>query len=147
MHFVSQDDIGQSRLYNEGMAGRPPTKEAPAFGAKLAALRQAQNWTQPILAEKLGISLAAVVHYERKATNPSGELLSKVASLFNVTVDELLDQQAKPKRKPGPASRLERLTEQLASLPKQKQKAVVEILEGYLKATANGHRLHHANGH
>ena len=131
--------MSQNHVYTlDVMAGRPPINEAPVFGGKLAALRKARGWTQPQLAEMLGISLNALVHYERKATNPSGEFLSKVAKLFNVTVDELLGCEVKPARKPGPPSRLAHLTERLAALPRQKQKAVVEILEGYLK-TANSH--------
>lgn len=122
------------------MAGRPPINDAPVFGKNLAALRKARGWTQPQLARMLNISLAALVYYERKATNPSGEFLSKVATIFNVTLDELLGHEVKPVRKPGPPSRLQQLTDQLSTLPRQKQKAVVEILEGYLKtaAPANG---------
>ncbi len=122
------------------MAGRPPINEAPVFGGNLATLRKARGWTQPQLAKMLGISLSALVYSERKATNPSGEFLAKAATVFNVSVDELLGHAVKPMRKPGPPSRLQQLTEQLSTLPRQKQKAVVEILEGYLKtaAPANG---------
>jgi hypothetical protein len=63
-------------------------------------------------------------------------LVIQAASLLNVSVDQLLDHQVKTPRKSGPPSRLQQLTEQLAALPRRKQKAVVEILEGYLK-TAN----------
>ena len=120
------------------MAGRPQINDAPAFGAKLAALRKEQDWTQPQLAEKLGITLATLVYYERQAKNPSADFVSKVAKLFNVSVDELLGHSVKPTRKPGPPSRLQELTEQLGELPRHKQKAVVEMLEGYLQRTTNG---------
>lgn len=123
------------------MAGRPPINEAPLFGKNLAALRKARGWTQPQLAEKLGISFNALIHYERKAHNPNADFIAKVAKLFNVTVDELLGHEVKTVRKSGPPSRLEQLTNQLSTLPRQKQKAVVEILEGYLKTATNG------NGH
>lgn len=120
------------------MAGRPQINEAPAFGAKLAGLRKAQGWTQPQLAEKLGITLATLVYYERQAKNPGAEFVSKVAKLFNVSVDELLGHSVKPTRKPGPPSRLQQLTEQLAELPRNKQKVVVEMLEAFLqKKSAN----------
>jgi transcriptional regulator with XRE-family HTH domain len=121
------------------MAGRPQINEAPAFGAKLAALRKAQGWTQPQLAEKLGITLATLVYYERQAKNPSAEFVSKVAKLFNVSVDELLGHSVKAIRKSGPPSRLQQLTEQLSRLPRNQQKIVVEMLEGFLhRKSANG---------
>ncbi len=64
------------------------------------------------------------------------------ALAFNVSLDDLLDHHPKLPRKPGPPSRLEQLTQQLATLPRQKQKAIVDILEGYLKTVSNGHATH-----
>ena len=83
------------------------------------------NWTDPFC--------VLLVYYERKAKNPTADILSKVSKLFNVSIDELLGHPIKSVGKPGPPSRIEQLAEQLAALPRQKQKAVVEILEGYLK--------------
>jgi transcriptional regulator with XRE-family HTH domain len=133
--FVAEQLIQESRPYSADMAGRPQLNQAPPFGARLAALRKAHGWTQPQLAEKLGVTLAAVVYYERQAKNPNAELVSKVAKLFNVSVDELLGHAIKPTRKPGPPSRLQQLTAQLAELPRSKQKTVVEMLEGFLQKT------------
>jgi transcriptional regulator with XRE-family HTH domain len=134
--FVLKQLIHQSRAYSEDMVGRPQLNEAPAFGARLAALRKERGWTQPQLAEKFGVTLAALVYYERQAKNPSAEFVSKSAKLFNVSVDELLGHAVKPTRKPGPPSRLQQLTEQLAELPRNKQKVVVEMLEGFLQNTS-----------
>ena len=137
MDFVAKQLIEQNQPYRGDMAGRPQTNEAPLFGARLAALRKEHGWTQPQLAEKLGITLATLVYYERQAKNPSAEFVSKVAKLFNVSVDELLGHTVKVARKHGPPSRLQQLTEQLAELPRNKQKIVVEMLEGFLQKTTN----------
>ena len=67
------------------------------------------------------------------------EQLAALAEALKVPTDSLLGHTTKPTRKPGPPSRLEQLTEQLAALPRHKQKAVIEILEGYLKTAVNGH--------
>ena len=131
--FVKEQLIQKDRPYHADMAGRPQINHAPAFGGKLAALRKEQGWTQPQLAEKLGMTLAALVYYERQAKNPSAEFVSKVAKLFNVSVDELLGHAVKPTRKSGPPSRLQQLTGQLADLPRTKQKVVVEMLEAFLQ--------------
>ena len=130
---MKQQLIQENRPYSADMAGRPQINEAPAFGAKLAALRKEQGWTQPQLAEKLGTTLAAVVYYERQSKNPNADIVSKVAKLFNVSVDELLGHTIKTARKSGPPSRLQQLTEQLSGLPRNKQKVVVEMLEGILQ--------------
>lgn len=142
MDFVSRDHICRSRVYIRDMAGRPPLKDAPAFGAQLAELRKARKWTQPELAQKLGITSAALVHYERKATNPSAEFVSKVAALFNVSVDELLGHTVKPAKKPGPPSQLEERLTAIRHLSRDKQKVVLQLLDSFLqtngKPTANG---------
>ena len=126
-------------LYDERMAGRPPLTPASPFGARLSALRKARGWTQPQLAEKLNITVAAMIYYERKAANPTAEFVSKAAALFGVSTDDLLGITSKPKEKvmakPGPLSRLEQLTQKLSLLPRQKQKVVVEMLEGFLQKT------------
>ena len=41
------------------------------------------------------------------------------------------------RRKRGPSSRLEQLTEELARLPKGKQRVVVQMLEGFLAQESN----------
>ncbi len=123
------------------MAGRPPLTPAPAFGAQLAALRKARGWTQPQLARELGITLAALIYYERKAGNPTAEIVSKVAKLFNVTADELLGVTVKPVRKSGPPSQLEERLVAMRRLPRQKQKVVLQLLDSFLQTSraGNGH--------
>jgi transcriptional regulator with XRE-family HTH domain len=115
------------------MAGRPQLNEAPPFGRNLAALRKARGWTQPQLAEMLGISLNGLVHYERKATNPSAEFIGKVAKLFNVSVDELLGHAVKPARKSGPPSQVEERLLAVRKLPREKQKVVLQLLDSFLQ--------------
>lgn len=127
--------------YIRDMAGRPPLRPAPTFGARLAALRKQFGWTQPQLAKELGITLAALTYYERQAKNPTADFVSKVAETFGVSTDDLLGipskADGKPVAKPGPQSKLEQLTNRLSSLPRQKQKLVMEMLEGILQKTGS----------
>jgi len=124
--------------YISDMAGRPPTKPAPAFGTQLAALRKAHGWTQPQLADKLGITLAALTHYERKAENPTADFVAKAAKLFNVSADDLLGHTVKPARKPGPPSQLEERLTAIRKLPRNKQKVVLQLLDSFLQASSHG---------
>ena len=127
-------------LYSPDMAGRPPSKPAPPFGERLAALRKARGWTQPELAERLGTTVKMVTYYERQATNPTAKTLEKIAEVFGVSTAKLIGEadSSKRSRKPGPPSRLQELTEKLSSLPRSKQKVVVEMLEGFLQKASNG---------
>jgi len=119
-------------------AGRPATKKAPIFGQRLAALRQERGWTQPQLAEQLGVSVKTVTYYERSAKNPTAKTLDRIADVFGVEPSELIhaaDQRPR-KRKSGPPSRLHLLFDQVSGLPRGKQKVVTDLLEGYLEKSA-----------
>jgi transcriptional regulator with XRE-family HTH domain len=89
------------------------------------------------LAEKLGITLAALTHYERKAENPTAEFVAKVAKLFNVSVDSLLGHDVKPERKPGPPSQIEQRLTAVRKLPREKQKVVLQLLDSFLATSGS----------
>jgi transcriptional regulator with XRE-family HTH domain len=130
----AQSVIPENAGYTADMAGRPTTKQAPAFGQRLAALRKQRGWTQNELAERLGTTIKMVTYYEREAANPTRKTIEALAHVFGVSATALVGQ-ANGKangHKPGPPSRLQQLTSQLATLPRQKQKVVVEMLEGFL---------------
>ena len=117
--------------------GRPATKPAPKFGQRMAAFRVAKGLSQTRLAKALGMTRARIVYYERAATNPSLEVVEKVAAFFGVTVGELFNDINRTRRKPGPASQFVQLAERLDQLPRSQQKAVATMLEGYLKQVAS----------
>ena len=120
--------------YNGAMpGGRPATKPAPKFGQRLAALRGERGLSQSALAEQLGTTRSAIVHYERAAHNPSAEFIAKTAKYFGVGFDDLLGGDTKLTRKPGPTPQLAQLTERLAKLPRAQQKMVTAMLEAALQ--------------
>lgn len=114
------------------MAGRPPVKEAPLFGKRLASARRAKGLSQSELAEILGVSAKAVDYYERRAHNPSIEFVGKAAEALSVSFEELGGTGGKPTRKPGLSKKLLRQLEQIQRLPKGKQRFVSELLETVL---------------
>ncbi|MCG8413690.1 MAG: helix-turn-helix domain-containing protein [Pseudomonadales bacterium] len=61
------------------------------FGEKLRRLRQERNWTQPDLAEKLGIEQSWLSKIENDKSIPSSELLEKIAGAFGLELPALLD--------------------------------------------------------
>ena len=74
--------------------------------------------------------------------NPTQKTIERIAKVFGVAPVELMGGHTNGTvtgRKPGPPSRLQQLTDKLSELPRQKQKAVIEILEGYLKTAAPAH--------
>lgn len=61
------------------------------FGEKLSLLRKQHGMTQLELAEKLNLSRQAVSRWERGTAEPSTENLVRIAALFGVPVDALVN--------------------------------------------------------
>ncbi len=113
------------------MVGRPPTREAPLFGKKLAELRTRHGLTQAELALQLGVSQKTVTHYERRTANPSLELINRLASFFEVSPAELVgdDEPKARKGKAGPRSHLDELFDEVRALPRAEQQHIIKQLE------------------
>ena len=61
------------------------------LGEKIKGLRKDTNITQEELAEKIGVSRQTVTKWESDLGMPDVENLKSIATLFNITIDELLD--------------------------------------------------------
>ena len=124
-------------MYAGDMAGRPPTKEAPPFGRRLAEARKRKGWSQSELGKRLDATRALVDYYERRASNPTLEFIQRAAEVLEVPASELVEDEPKMSRKrPGPASKLERQIEQVRKLPRSKQKFVSDFLANVLGESA-----------
>lgn len=65
-------------------------------GRKIAALRRQKDMTQLELADKMGISFQAVSNWERGLSMPDIGKLPELAALFEVSIGELLGEEATP---------------------------------------------------
>ena len=61
-----------------------------SFGTNLIALREARGMSRSTLAENLDIPYTTLRNYETDQREPGHKLLIKLASLFSVSVDELI---------------------------------------------------------
>lgn len=57
---------------------------------RIAELRDQRGWTQEELAQSIGITRAALSHYEKNRRKPDFEILTKLADKFEVTIDYLI---------------------------------------------------------
>jgi transcriptional regulator with XRE-family HTH domain len=129
--------IYENRPYNPpAMAGRPATKAAPLFGQRLVTLRKRKGWTQTELARRLETTREMVDYYERRAPNPSLDVIQKLAEALEVSVPELLgvEMKAAHKRsKPGPAPQLQLRFERIQRLPRKDQEFILRFLDTFLE--------------
>ena len=118
------------------MAGRPPTKDAPLFGKKLAAIRQSKGLSQEALAKLLNTTRANIAYYERNAKNPTLEFIQRCAEILNVSTCDLIEPgKIKSNLKPGPVSKLQEQIQKVQRLPLSKQRFVSDFLNTFLKQT------------
>lgn len=67
------------------------------FGSMIATLRKKNGMTQLDLAEKMGVTDKAVSKWERDLSFPDVSSIPKLAEIFDVTVDELMQIKADTK--------------------------------------------------
>jgi Predicted transcriptional regulators len=60
------------------------------LGERITKLREEKKLTQEELAPKIGITRAALSHYEKNRREPDNDTLRKLADFFDVTTDYLL---------------------------------------------------------
>lgn len=63
------------------------------LGKNIAELRKRNHLTQEDLANMLGVSPQAVSKWENDAACPDISLLPKLAEIFGITIDELMNEQ------------------------------------------------------
>ncbi|CAH0119370.1 MULTISPECIES: helix-turn-helix domain-containing protein [unclassified Paenibacillus] len=67
------------------------------YGNRIAELREKKGWTQEELAASIGITRAALSHYEKNRRKPDFETLMQLADLFEVSIDYLIGRTFDPK--------------------------------------------------
>lgn len=113
----------------------PMTQDEKAFfkamGARIAELRKASSITQAQLAETMDVSQQTVASWEVGRRGVPVSVVPALARALGVSVEALIGETPQPGKR-GPTPKLQQQLERLASLPKPKQRAVMEVLEAML---------------
>lgn len=102
------------------------------LGKRVAELRKELGITQVQLADMLDISQQLIAAYESGSRKIPASMLPKLAKLFTVSLEELVETEKKPVKR-GPASILQRQIEQIGLMPRTKQKFITEMLDALIK--------------
>ena len=118
--------------------GRPAKTPQPEYGRYLASLRTAAGLSQQQVAEAINVRQSTVATWERSARPPKGDLLPQLADILKVSIADLLqcDVEAKPQKKRGPASRVEKLMGEVSKLPRRKQQKIADVVEAMIAQEA-----------
>ena len=98
------------------------------FGIRLAALRKARTMTQQALADQVGCHVTMIRRYEANETQPTLEVIRKMARALSVSADALVFEQ--DERNPTDELRLQ--FEAVSQLPPEEQSVVKEVLESLI---------------
>ena len=99
-----------------------------SFSDRLATIRKKRKMTQQQMADAIGIHVSQIKRYESGDTQPSLEVLRKVALALNISADLLLfDQQER-----GPDDELRLQFEAISHLAPKEKAIIKELLEGMI---------------
>lgn len=97
---------------------------------RLRELRKINNLTQKDLGKKMGVSAQTILNWENNVYQPSVNELIKLADIFNVSLDYLVNRERK--------NNIDDIKKELAKMP---QDILIEIfkeaLDSYLKSSNN----------
>jgi transcriptional regulator with XRE-family HTH domain len=117
-------------VYDNTMrTGRPTQSKRSLVGARFCALRGAAGLTQYHVAYQLGISQPAYALWERKDVSLKPDQLVRLAKIFGVPVDELIEEPKSSLRRGGPVGKAWRVFETVSQLPRHRQQKIIEVVE------------------
>ena len=105
------------------------------LGARIARARKARNLTQLQVCAQLGIPQQTLANYEGGHVRLPASMLPLLADLLDLSLDELLGVEARPKGKRGPAPKLQQQFERISRLPRTTQQVLMKMLDGVLAQT------------
>lgn len=101
------------------------------FPEKLATLRKEQGLSQKKLADIVGIHISQIHRYEKGASQPTLDIIKKLAVALSVSADTLIFD----KNERGPSDDLRMQFEAISKLDENERKLIREILEGLILKT------------
>lgn len=95
---------------------------------RLIALRRERDITQQEMADAVGVHVNQVRRYEAGATQPSLDVLKKIAIAMSVTIDSLVFEEEER----GPDDQLKLQFEAISHLAPDEIQVVTELLDGMI---------------
>ena len=99
-----------------------------SFPKKLSALRKESGFTQQVLADKINIHVSQLKRYEAGTSQPTLDVLRKIAISLHVSSDVLLFNEGDR----GPDDDLQLHFEAVSKLDPDEKNTIKELLEGML---------------
>ena len=102
----------------------------------MATLRRQKGLSQRELGERLGPTQKTIDYYERRAVNPTLDLVQKVAEALEVSPAQLIGDDAAPlkvSRRAGPTGKVQQVFEDVSRLPRRQQEHIVRWVSAFVR--------------
>ena len=118
-----------------------PMKNTPApidpaispLGERLARIRKLRGFSQESLADEMGISRKQITDYETGRVHMNDEMIIRFAMTLKISADNLLGLKEIDIPVETPNIRFTRRLKELENLPESKKRAVIKILDEFIK--------------
>ena len=112
---------------------KPLDYNSSSIGKRIATLRKKKGFTQKELGLKIGITQTLVSDYETGRSHLSDSMLIRFSLSLNTTPNEILGFKIENKTNHNTHSlKLIKRLNRIEKLPLSKQKALLQIIDGYL---------------
>ena len=106
----------------------------PELGKRIQELRKQNGLTQQELAGKVQISHPQIVRYETKGVQPPADVLARIADVFDVSIDFLVngDKSQKAQQTIKDAELIKNFKE-LDQLPEDEKKSILKVINALIR--------------
>ncbi|MBR2041745.1 MAG: helix-turn-helix transcriptional regulator [Oscillospiraceae bacterium] len=108
--------------YNEGFKERKKM-----IATRIKELRVKNGYTQEEVAKKININRTTYAGYEKERTEPSAEVLARLAVLYDVSLDYIFDLTANPYGRYNQEEKKEKANSEIEEIKKQMQELQEKI--------------------
>lgn len=105
-----------------------------ALGQRVAERRRTLGLTQQQLADTLDIAQQTLAHYEVGRLRIAVALLPRLSQVLRLSLEELLGEPVKAGKR-GPTPRLQAQLDRIGSLPRGKQRMLLDMIDAALQST------------
>jgi transcriptional regulator with XRE-family HTH domain len=100
---------------------------------KLVYLRKQKKWSQQELSDQVGVQITHISRLENGKSQPSVELLRKIAQAFGVTMDYLVDEESEEMTPVSIKNKsLANKLELLEKLETEDQQTIINVIDSML---------------
>jgi transcriptional regulator with XRE-family HTH domain len=114
------------------LARKTQNEKQETTGERMARLRRERGITQVELAEILGLAQPMISAYENGGLRLHGELIIELTKILDISADQLLGLK-ETKNGTEKNGRLLRKLQQLETLPRRDQQALMRTIEAFLQ--------------